>query len=55
MASQAQTDALPPGPRPDLLPISDLVITGPTGTNVAGLWAVAIGVAAPEAKQTGGS
>jgi glycerate 2-kinase len=35
--------------------LGDLVITGPTGTNVADLWAVAIGVAAPEAKQAGGS
>ena len=53
MASQAQTDALPPGPRPDLLPISDLVITGPTGTNVADLWAIAIGAAAAETRQAG--
>jgi glycerate 2-kinase len=34
--------------------LGDLVITGPTGTNVADLWAIAIGAAAPEAKQAGG-
>jgi glycerate 2-kinase len=35
--------------------LGDLVITGPTGTNVADLWAIAIGVAPPEAKRAAGS
>jgi len=35
--------------------LGDLVITGPTGTNVADLWAIAIGAAPPEARQASGS
>ena len=34
--------------------LGDLVITGPTGTNVADLWAIAIG-AAPQSPEAGGS
>ena len=35
--------------------LGDLVITGPTGTNVADLWAIAIGAAPPQAPEAGGS
>jgi glycerate-2-kinase len=34
--------------------LGDLVITGPTGTNVADLWAIAIGAAPPGASAGGG-